>query len=61
MSNASLFRRYATVEDTMIRLSMPRTSAADPAPIVPKPTHRVWRNGSLVVKTGFTLAEVAHA
>jgi hypothetical protein len=61
MSNASIFRRYARTEDAMIRATMPRISAADPEPIFQKPTRRTWAAGSLVVKAGFTLAEVAHA
>lgn len=61
MSNASLFRRYAKVEEMMIRASMPRVSAVDAEPLAPKPSRRVWARGSLVVKDGFTLAEIAHA
>lgn len=61
MSNASLFRRYARTEEAMIRAAMPRTSAADHEPLVPKPARRTWAAGSLVVKTGFTFQEVAHA
>ena len=34
LSNASTFRRYASAEDSMMRAAMPRTSAADQAPIV---------------------------
>ena len=60
MSNASLFRRYARTEDAMIRATMPRIAAADPAQLVTKPTRRVWQHGSLVVKAGFMLCEVAH-
>lgn len=32
ISNASLFRRTASVEESMMRAAMPRTSAADPRP-----------------------------
>ena len=59
-SNASLFRRYAHVEEAMLRATMPRIAAVDPEPLPPRPTRRTWSTGSLVVKVGFTFAEVAH-
>jgi hypothetical protein len=63
------FRRVSRQEEAMMRAMMPTTSAADPAPltsaILPaledNRSRRTWRAGSLVTKTGFTLAEVAHA
>jgi len=57
LSNSSTFRRYAKVEEMMLRAAMPRISAQDREPLVPR---IVRRPASLVVKTGFTLAEVAH-
>ena len=60
MSNASLFRRNAKVEEMMIRAAMPKTSAVCPEPLAPKPARRTWSLGSLVTKRSFTFAEVSH-
>ncbi len=56
------FRKLERAEETMLRAVMPRIAAADPAPLASNlyvPARRTWSAGSLVVKTGFTLQEVA--
>lgn len=61
-SNASTFRRLAVAEDQMIRLAMPRTSAADPAPTSAQRVVVTVRNlgtSRLVAPLTFRLAEVS--
>ena len=61
------FRRVARAEETMMRSVMPRTSAADAAPLAPafafvRASEVARRDGSRLVKpAGFKLAEVCHA
>lgn len=60
----SLFARYARVEETLIRASMPRTSVADPEPLVVRHAYTVANRGtSRLVRVApaltFTMAEVA--
>lgn len=64
-ATASTFRRFAAVEEQMIRASMPRTSVADPEPLTGRRvvmtvtnmgTSRLVR---FVPALTFTLAEAA--
>lgn len=61
MSNVHTFRRYAQIEDQMIRAAMPRTSVADPLPaFVPTNARVRWSLGRRYEqKAAFTFAEVA--
>ena len=46
MSNASLFRRYAATEESMIRAAMPRTSDADTEPLTQRIVLTVSNRGT---------------
>lgn len=65
LSNASTFRRYAAVEEQMIRSSMPRTSASDPEPLARRIVVTVSNRGtSRLVRLSpltATIKEVAYA
>jgi hypothetical protein len=56
------FRRFEAAQESMMRAMMPRTSEASPEPLTSDirtaESRRTWSAGSLIVKTGFTLAEV---
>jgi hypothetical protein len=53
-------RKVERAEEAMLRAVMPLTSAKDPEPLESniRPAARIWSAGSLITKTGFTLAEV---
>jgi len=68
-SNASTFRRFAAVEEQMIRNAMPQTSVADPEPLalaarrlsVVVSNRGLTRLVRVVPTLTFTIAEVANA
>ena len=60
MSNAHTFRTFSRIEDSMIRASMPRTSASDPvqsATAKRLTAARTWINGHLAAPLTFRLGE----
>lgn len=64
VSNASIFRRMARVEEQMIRAAMPRVAASDPEPLAAQARRLVVaaRIASRLVKPlTYTLAETRHA
>ena len=59
-SNASTFRAYARIEESMIRAAMPRTSERDPQQPNTMRAARTWTAGRLVaaiMPLTFTLSE----